>query len=108
MVNRVSEDRDDGVFDLGETDRLLTTTRAVRRRLDLDRPVPGEVVERCIEVAMQAPIGGNEEVRHWVVVSDQPLKDQIAAAYRVRAMPYLEEQRASATSRHDREKLRVV
>lgn len=57
---------------------------------------------------MQAPIGGNEEVRRWVVVTGPALKEQIAAAYRVRGVPYLEEQRRDATSRSDRQKLRVV
>jgi nitroreductase len=104
----MNEKRDEGAFDLAEADRLLTTTRAVRRRLDLDRPVPREVVERCIEIAMQAPIGGNEEVRRWVVVTEQALKDEIAAAYRARAMPYLEEQFQDADERSDEQKLKVV
>lgn len=98
----------EGIFDLDEADRLLTTTRAVRRRLDLDRAVPSEVLERCIDIAMQAPIGGNDEVRRWVVVTKQSLKDEIAAAYRDRAVPYLQEQRDDATSRSDEKKLTVV
>jgi nitroreductase len=104
----MNENPDDGTFDLDEVDRLLTTTRAVRRRLDLDRPVPRDVIERCIEIAMQAPIGGNEEVRRWVVVDDPALKDEIAAAYRSRAMPYLEEQYQDAFGRSDKQKLKVV
>ena len=40
-------------------DELLTTTRSVRKRLDLDRPVPLELVKECLEVALQAPTGGN-------------------------------------------------
>lgn len=105
---RMDQMQDDGAFDLREADRLLTTTRAVRRRLDFDRPVPRDVVERCIEIAMQAPIGGNEEVRRWVVVTDQALKDEIAVAYRSRAMPYLEEQFEDANGRSDERKLKVV
>lgn len=96
------------VFDLDVVDALLSTTRAVRRRLDLDRAVPVDVVERCIEVAMQAPIGGNDEVRRWVVVTDTERKEAIAAAYRARALPYLEEQRDDARNRVDRQKLSVV
>lgn len=98
----------EGFFELEHVDSLLTTTRAVRRRLDLTRAVPADVVERCIDVAMQAPIGGNEEVRRWVVVTDQRLKDEIAVAYRSRAMPYLDEQRHDAVSRSDEKKLNVV
>ena len=36
------------------TDDLLTTTRSVRRRLDLTRPVPREVIESCLELGLQA------------------------------------------------------
>lgn len=57
-------------FDLAETDRLLTTTRAVRRRLDLQRPVPREVVLECLRVATQAPTGGNRQPWRWLVVDD--------------------------------------
>ena len=42
-------------FDLAETDRLLTTTRAVRKRLDLERPVEREVLLECIALSQQAP-----------------------------------------------------
>jgi nitroreductase len=44
--------------DTAATDHLLTTTRSVRRRLDLDRAVPRELIEECIDIAMQAPMGG--------------------------------------------------
>ena len=46
-------------FDLAETDRLLSTTRAVRRRLDFERPVEREVLLDCIRLSQQAPTGGN-------------------------------------------------
>ena len=46
-------------FDLEQTDHLLTTTRAVRKRLDLTRPVPHELILDCIRIATQAPAGGN-------------------------------------------------
>ena len=104
----MNEKSDEGAFDLLEADRLLSTTRAVRRRLDLERPVSREVVESCIEVAMQAPIGGNVEVRRWVVVTDQALKDQIAAHYRAAADPYLDETFEDAYKQGDQQKLRVV
>ena len=46
-------------FDLNEVDRLLTTTKQVRKRLDLEREVPTELLLDCIEVAGHAPVGGN-------------------------------------------------
>src|SRR5882672_3741905 len=36
------------------TDELLTTTRSVRKRLDLTRPVPPGLVQECLEIALQA------------------------------------------------------
>ena len=42
-------------------DDLLTTTRAVRRRLDLERPVEREVVDECLRIALQAPNGSNRQ-----------------------------------------------
>ncbi|MEV4888682.1 nitroreductase family protein [Nonomuraea sp. NPDC055795] len=65
-------------FDVTETDRLLTTTRSVRRRLDLDRPVPREVVEEALEIAIQAPSANNHQNWRWMVVTDDGVKDRIA------------------------------
>src|SRR3954469_19845206 len=50
-------------------DELLTTTRAVRKRLDFERPVPLELVRECIDIATQAPTGSNQQGWHWVVVT---------------------------------------
>jgi nitroreductase len=52
-------------------DELLTTTRAARRRLDMNRPVELEVVKDCISIALQAPSGSNRQGWHWVVVDSQ-------------------------------------
>lgn len=104
----MSDEAHEGGFALEEADRLLTTTRAVRRRLDMDRAVPREVLERCIEIAMQAPIGGNQEVRRWVVVTDQALKAEIAAVYREASTPYLGELHRDANETSDQQKLRVI
>jgi len=68
-------------FDLSQTDRLLTTTRAVRKRLDLDRPVEREVVLECIQLATQAPSGGNGQRWRWVVVGDPDKKRAIGELY---------------------------
>jgi nitroreductase len=51
-------------------DDLLTTTRAVCKRLDLDRPVPLDVVREALAVALQAPSGGNRQRWHWIILTD--------------------------------------
>lgn len=63
-------------------DEVLTTTRAVRRRLDLERPVDNDLLLDCIDLAEQAPTGGNLGSRRWVIVRDPALKDQLAELYR--------------------------
>jgi nitroreductase len=52
-------------------DELLTTGRSVRKRLDLTRPVPLDLVRECQEVALQAPSGSNRQGWHWVVLTDK-------------------------------------
>jgi nitroreductase len=64
------------------SDELLSTTRAVRKRLDLDRPVPLEVVREALAVALQAPSGSNSQGWHWLVLTDPDLKAQVAALYK--------------------------
>jgi nitroreductase len=63
-------------------DELLTTTRSVRKRLDLDRPVPIELVRECLEVALQAPSGSNMQTWHWVVVTDADRRRAVADYYK--------------------------
>jgi nitroreductase len=63
-------------------DELLSTTRAVRKRLDFDRPVPRELIEECAAAALQAPSGSNQLTMQFVVVTDQAKKDAIAAIYK--------------------------
>lgn len=62
-------------------DALLTTTRSVRKRLDLSRPVPMELVRECLQVALQAPTGGNAQGWHWIVVTDPELRATIGDYY---------------------------
>ena len=69
-------------FDLEQTDELLSTTRAVRRRLDLEREVPDHLLLRCIELAEQAPSGGDISSRRWLVIRDPEIKKQLADLYR--------------------------
>ena len=49
-------------------DEVLSTTRAVRRRLDVTRPVPRAVLEECLELALQAPNGANRNEWRWIIV----------------------------------------
>lgn len=77
-------------FDLSQTDRLLTTTKQVRKRLDLTRPVPNDVLLECIEIAGHAPVGGNAERNRWMIVTDPDLKAAIAEFYAAVGRPYLE------------------
>ena len=76
-------------FDLAETDRLLTTTKQVRKRLDLTRPVPYDELLECIEIAGHAPMGGNLERNRWIVVDDPELKARIAERFAEVGRPYL-------------------
>ena len=62
-------------------DELLTTTRSVRKRLDLTRPVPMELIRECLEVALQAPSGSNGQTWHWMVVTDAEKRAAIASYY---------------------------
>ncbi len=73
-------------FDLATVDRLLSTTRSVRRRLDLHRPVERSVIERCIELSQQAPTASNSQTWRWIVVTDPALRSAIGDIYR-RGLP---------------------
>src|SRR5215470_827879 len=70
------------VMDLTTVDHLLTTTRAVRKRLDLTRPVDPHVLERCIEIAFQAPSASNVQGWHFLLVTDPGQRARVAALYR--------------------------
>lgn len=63
-------------------DELLSTTRSVRKRLDLTRPVEPELLRECFELAAQAPTGGNNQGWHFVVVTDPAKRAQLAEWYR--------------------------
>jgi nitroreductase len=69
-------------LDRATVDHLLSTTRAVRKRLDLARPVPRDVVLECLELAIQAPTGTNAQLWHWIVVDDTATRAALAELYR--------------------------
>ena len=77
-------------------DELLTTTRSVRRRLDLSRPVERDVIEQCIAVAQQAPTGSNRQNWHFVVVTDPSKRAELANLYRKGAEIYISHPSAMA------------
>ncbi|MCY4103953.1 MAG: nitroreductase family protein [bacterium] len=64
------------------TDELLSTTRAVRRRLDFERPVPESVLRECVELAVQAPTASNTQTWHFVFVTERDKVEAIAGLYR--------------------------
>ena len=68
-------------IDVVASDHLLTTTRSVRRRLDFTRPVPLDLIEECLTVALQAPTGGNLQFWRWLVVTDPEQRNRIADVY---------------------------
>jgi nitroreductase len=70
-------------------DELLTTTRSVRKRLDLARPVPMDLIRECLEIAVQAPSGSNSQPWHWVVLTDPAVRAQVGDYYRRSTEPYL-------------------
>lgn len=65
-----------------DPDQLLTTTRAVRKRLDFERPLDLALVKECLEIALQAPTGSNAQGWHFVVVTDPAKRRGLAELYR--------------------------
>lgn len=62
--------------------QVVETTRSVRRRLDFDRPIEPEVLERCIDAAVQAPTGLNQEAWRFLVLTEEEPKRAVAELYR--------------------------
>jgi nitroreductase len=82
-------------FDLSQTDLLLSTTRSVRKRLDLERPVEESVILDCLRLAVQAPTGGNSQGWHWIVVTDPEKRAELARMYEEGGRDYLASQAAN-------------
>lgn len=95
-------------FDLSTTDRLLSTTRAVRKRLDLERKVPREVILDCIRLSQQAPTGSNSQGWRWLVVTDPDKRKALADFYRRGGAEYLSEGRKQAEAAGREQTVRVV
>lgn len=67
---------------LAIVDHLLSTTRSVRKRLNFDRPVPPELIQECLEIAIQAPSGSNRQPWHFLVITDPEKREAIGEHYR--------------------------
>lgn len=83
-------------------DEMLTTTRAVRKRLDLQRPVEPEVIKECLRLAIQAPSGGNRQDWRFLVVTDPQVKARLAENYRAGALDVFNAARDAATEEGSR------
>lgn len=93
-------------IDADAVDAALTTTRSVRRRLDLERPVDNQIILDCIDIAEQAPSGGNQGSRRWIVVRDPAVKERIAELYMASGGKWMIESRdAIAGSGHPNERV---
>ena len=83
-------------IDIAAADALLSTTRAVRKRLDFTRPVSRDVVLDCIRLSQQAPTASNGQTWRWVVVDDAKKRHQLADLYREAAGTMLADARKAA------------
>ena len=88
-------------------DELLNTTRSVRKRLDLTKPVPREVIDECLQLAVQAPTGSNTQGWRWIVIDDSDTRAALAALYRRSAEGYLSAASEQASSGADDQTQRV-
>ena len=84
-------------MDTSSVDELLTTTRAVRKRLDLTRPVDPDVILECVRLAMQAPTASNAQDWRWLVITDADKRAAIAEIYRSIGAEYLAHAVANAS-----------
>lgn len=86
-------------MDLASIDHVLTTTRSVRKRLDLERPVDLAVIQECLDLAIQAPDGGNQGKYHFLVITDAAKRAAIADYYRQSFESYLTAQKQNYANR---------
>jgi nitroreductase len=87
-------------LDTDTTDRLLTTTRAIRRRFDFARPVEKEVLLECLRLSQQAPTASNAQSWRWILVTEDDTKQRVARCYRQGGRAHIERVLAH---RHERD-----
>jgi nitroreductase len=95
------------VFHSQCVDELLSTTRAVRKRLDFSRPVPCDLVLDCIRISQQSPTGSNRQTWRWLVVTDDERKAALAEIYRSVATDYFTQSKKVAREAGDVQTVRV-
>src|SRR5215471_13412377 len=88
-------------MNLTTVDKLLTTTRTVRKRLDFTRSVAPAIIQTCLEIAIQAPTGGNIPGYHFVVVTDEAKRTALAALYKRAYLEVYSPQRQAEVSQLD-------
>ena len=94
-------------LDLKIVDELLATTRSVRKRLDLERPVDPALIDECLELSLQAPTGGNTQGWRWLVVTDPDLRAGLADIYARASAGYLQQRAAELKDSADRQNAKV-
>ena len=94
-------------FDLMSADSLLSTTRAVRKRLDFGRSVENSLIIKCLEISQQAPTGSNRQGWRWIIITEKEKRKIIANYYRKGAGTYLEEAKNTAISQGADQDLKV-
>jgi nitroreductase len=94
-------------LDLAVVDELLSTTRSVRKKLDLDRPVDPGLIDECIELSLQSPTGGNAQGWRWLVVTDAALRAGLADIYARAAGEYLAKRAEELKGSGDAQNARV-
>jgi nitroreductase len=88
-------------LDHASIDHVLTTTRAVRQRLDLEREVPLKIVQECLEIALQAPTGFNQQNWRWLIVTDPEKRKALADIVRKIELPFLDAMEAEIAEDDD-------
>src|SRR5262249_17391490 len=94
-------------FDLAQIDRLLTTTRSVRKRLDLARPVEPEVILDCLRLATYAPNASNMQKWRWIIVTDAARRRALGDLYREAVLPSLLRLREERLRTGDTDRARI-
>ena len=80
-------------------DAVLKTTRAVRKRLDLTKPVPTDLIEECLELSLQSPTASGQALTHYILIGDDEKKRKIADLYR-KAFEIYQKQKKTVTIFH--------
>ena len=95
-------------YDLRSVDYILETTRSVRRRLDLSRAVDPDAVMRCLDIALQAPTGSNQQGWRWLIVTDADKRAKIGAYYKQSWYDYAKRAPRSAPGSQPTEQMQRV